>query len=145
MGKLKKTNTAPLCEREMENGREEEIALDFPALEAERANTFLYPSGHARERWVLQEEVKEVELYPLCPTEQIDLALQALPLGPSLLEAVSLFIPLIEVVLCLPGEDTAALLHSPAPQSWVTLALLLPTLSHIRSHTHNLFLMQAGL
>lgn len=97
------------------------------------------------ERWA--EEVKEEELFPPCPIEQIDLGLQAPPQGHSHLAAVSLFIPVIGVALCLSEEDTrpAAHLHNPALQSRVTLALPLPIRFHIRSHTLNLSLMPAGL
>lgn len=109
-----------------------------------RASTFLYPRGQGSEKWEFLEGMKEVELYPPCLIEQIDLAPQAPPLDPSPLGVVSLFLPLIGAALCL-SEDTLHTSHRAAHlHSQVTLALLPHTHSHIHSHTHSLSQTRPG-
>ncbi|KAL0198067.1 hypothetical protein M9458_006607, partial [Cirrhinus mrigala] len=103
------------------------------------------------EKWEFQEEAKEEEQYPPCLIEQIDLAPQARHLDPSPLVVASPFLPLIGAALCLSEEvilhtnHRAARLHSPAPQSWVTPALLPRTHSLIRSHTRSPSQTRPGL
>lgn len=110
-----------------------------------RASTFLYPRGQGSEKWEFLDGAKEVELYPPCLIEQIDLAPQAPPLDPSPLAVVSLFLPLIGAALCLSEEDTLHTSHRAAHlHSQVTLALLPHTHSHIHSHTHSLSQTRPG-